>query len=128
MRQTPLPVLAVATLFFAYCVAPAVARDLPPGGMAAQDISDWLKGNGYQVTVKADPTTPGDQIINAQINNANNPDDDTNFDIYMYDCSEGRCRSLQYCAEFPKPAGATLDMINTWNLKNRYIRAYIDAP
>jgi Putative bacterial sensory transduction regulator len=101
-----------------FLVPPAAANDLPPGGMTAQEVADWLRSQGYPAVVKPDPTTPGDQIVSSSIDNIN-------FDMYMYGCAQGRCDSLQYAAGWSPKPNITTDKINGWDRDKRYIRAYI---
>ncbi len=113
---------ALVTLVLAAVLAggglrPAEARDLPPGGVTADEVAVWLRDQNLPATVKPDPTTPGDQIISSTV-------DGINFDVYMYDCRSGRCTSLQYAAGWQSTV-MTADRVNTWNRENRYCRAYL---
>jgi len=102
--------------------APAAARDLPDGGLTATEIASWLSQASYPSQVKPDPTTPGDQIISTTI-------DGQDADIYLYDCSgDGdarRCTSIQYVIGVAAKPSYTLEKVNEWNRKHRYIRAYL---
>jgi hypothetical protein len=102
--------------------APAVARDLPTGGMTATEIASWLIGKGYPAQVKPDPTTPGDQIVSTTV-------DGGGVDIYLYDChGQGdarRCTSMQYAAGFSANSSSNLENVNAWNRTKRYIKAYL---
>lgn len=121
MNRTIVSLLAVAAFCMIFAAQPAAARDLPADGMTAQEVAAWLTASGYSAQVKPDPTTPGDQIISSTINGVN-------YDIYMYACTSGRCRSLQYAAGWPVSAAGSVDVttkIMTWNRENRFIRAYI---
>ena len=104
--------------------APALAQELPPGGMTANEIAAWLKHSGAPADVKPDTTTPGDQIVSTQT-------DGVDVDIYLYQCAgEGdarRCRSIQYATGWSPRAGLTVEKANAWNASNRYIKAYITA-
>lgn len=122
-RRNVLTVVAAAGLLL-ISAATAAARDLPDGGMTANEIAGWLIGNGYPAQVKPDPTTPGDQIVSTQT-------DGINVDIYLYDCSgtgdARRCTSMQYAAGWPASNGYNMDRVNSWNRSNRYIKAYLTA-
>ncbi|HEY1427066.1 MAG TPA: YbjN domain-containing protein [Caulobacteraceae bacterium] len=104
------------------CAGPAMARDLPDGGLTATEVANWLVQAGYPAQVKADPTTPGDQIVSTKT-------DEVPVDIYLYDCSgDGdarRCTSMQYAAGWAPKASYSLDKINGWNSGHRYIKAYL---
>lgn len=103
---------------------PAAARELPDGGLTATELASWLIQNGYPAQVKADPTTPGDQIISTKT-------DGIDVDIYLYDCSgDGdarRCTSMQYASGWAPNARYTPDKINEWNRSHRYIKAYLTS-
>jgi len=121
VNRTIVPWLATAALLVVLSAQPAAARDVPVGGMTAQDVAQWLQGAGYSATIKPDPTTPGDQIISSSINGVN-------YDVYMYQCTSGRCRSLQYAAGWP--AGSLQNIsakVLQWDREKRYVRAYVSA-
>lgn len=110
--------MAVATILLIAAAVPAWAGDLPPGGMTAQDVATWLLSKGYSAQIKPDSTTPGDQIISSSV-------DGINFDIYMYFCTSGRCKSLQYAAGWQPRADFNADKVNQWDRGYRYIRGYV---
>lgn len=116
MKRALVSVLLVALLAGGW-LRPAEARDLPSGGMTADEVAAWLRDQNYPATVKPDPTTPGDQIISSTV-------DGINFDIYMYQCQSNRCRSLQYAAGWSSTV-MTADRVNAWDRENRYCRAYM---
>jgi putative sensory transduction regulator len=125
MRQVKaLAVLAAAAMAVLLFAAPAVARDLPDGGMTATEIASWLVQQGYPAQVKPDPTTPGDQIVSTTT-------DGIGVDVYLYDCSgqgnSRRCTSMQYAAGWPASADYNVEKVNGWNRGNRYIKAYLTA-
>jgi hypothetical protein len=47
--------------------------------------------------------------------------------LYLLDCQEGRCESLQLYAGFSMEKPPTLERINAWNREHRFSRAYLDA-
>lgn len=47
--------------------------------------------------------------------------------LYLLDCQEGRCESLQLYAGFSMKKPPTLERINAWNREHRFSRAYLDA-
>ena len=104
--------------------APAMARDLPTGGMTATELARWMVENGFPAQVKPDPTTPGDQIVSTAT-------DGINVDIYLYDCSgtgdARRCTSMQYAAGWAAKPSYSPDKVNGWNRTHRYIKAYLTA-
>jgi hypothetical protein len=120
-RNKALAACAAAMAVLAWA-APAAARALPDGGLTATEISSWLGAKQYPSQVKPDPTTPGDQIVSTTI-------DGVDADIYLYDCSgDGnarRCTSMQYVIGASAKPSYTLQKVNEWNRKHRYIRAYL---
>jgi Putative bacterial sensory transduction regulator len=104
--------------------APAMARDLPTGGMTATELARWMVDNGFPAQVKPDPTTAGDQIVSTAT-------DGINVDIYLYDCSGSgdarRCTSMQYAAGWTANASYNSTKVNEWNRTHRYIKAYLTA-
>jgi hypothetical protein len=96
---------------------PAEARDLPAGGLTADEIATWLRANNQPATVKPNPSRPDDQIISSSV-------DGINFDIYLYDCAGTRCRSIQYSAGWTSTTNLS-DKILVWDRDKRYCRAYV---
>ena len=47
--------------------------------------------------------------------------------LFLMDCKEGRCGSLQLFAGFNMEKPPTLERINAWNREHRFSRAYLDA-
>ena len=46
--------------------------------------------------------------------------------LFLMDCKEGRCGSLQLYAGFNMEKPPTLERINAWNREKRFSRAYLD--
>jgi len=46
--------------------------------------------------------------------------------LYLLDCQEGRCESLQLYAGFSMEKPPTLERINAWNREKRFSQAYLD--
>ena len=46
--------------------------------------------------------------------------------LYLLDCQEGRCESLQLYVGFSMEKPLTLERINAWNREHRFSRAYLD--
>ncbi len=115
---------AAAASLLAFAAGSAAARDLPSGGVTANEVAAWLKGQGYAGTVKPDDTTPGDFIVSSVV-------DGISYDIYFYSCDGTgaggrRCTSLQYAAGWTAPTKLTADMANAWDRDKRFVRAYMD--
>ena len=111
--------LVAAALTLGFFAGTASARDLPSGGMTYEEVASWLRASGYPAVVKPDQSAgakPEERIVSSSV-------DGVNFDIYFYQCNEGRCSSIQYAAGWPSSPGS-LDRIGAWNRDKRYIRAY----
>jgi hypothetical protein len=46
--------------------------------------------------------------------------------LFLVDCKEGRCGSLQLYARFSMEKPPTLERINAWNREKRFSRAYLN--
>ncbi|MDX2102977.1 MAG: YbjN domain-containing protein [Alphaproteobacteria bacterium] len=46
--------------------------------------------------------------------------------VFFWSCRPTGCASLTLWAYFPKPAGNAMALVNHWNLRERWSRAYID--
>ena len=107
----------VAALAFALCPIGAMAKDLPDGGLTIEEVASWLQNEGYKAEVtKSDDGTP-------EINSSSNGHD---FHIYMYDCDQGRCASLQFWEGFDTKGAFNAEKMNDWNMTKRWARAYVD--
>jgi len=118
MRAPIVTWLATALLLFAAAL-PATASALPSGGLTAQEIAIWLRAANFTATIKPSPGDATEQIVSSTV-------DGINYDIYLYSCTAGRCKSMQYAAGWTTPKNATSDALNVWNRDNRYCRAYQD--
>jgi hypothetical protein len=97
--------------------APAMAKDIPAGGLTIQEMQQWLLNEGYRAQIKN--YQDGDQYISSSA-------EGTNFTIDMYDCKNGRCASLQFESAFDLTNGISAAKVNEWNNTKRYARAVID--
>jgi Putative bacterial sensory transduction regulator len=114
MRQ--LIVAGAAALALCLSSTPAVARDIPDGGLTLEQVAAWLQAAGY----KAEIQTEGGKrnIYSGAEGNA--------FHISQYDCKGDVCGSLQFWVGFDTKGAFSTDRINTWNRENRWLRAYVD--
>src|SRR5271156_2937930 len=69
----------------------AVARDLPDHGMAVDGLVKWLKDANYSAIVQNEDD--GSRSIYSSTDNQN-------FHIYVYDCKDERCASIQFSSGF----------------------------
>jgi hypothetical protein len=128
------PGLAVllATAFAALFAGASFAQATPQPGAAPAlpsadrvrsgmyDASDppallrFMEKTGYHVELGAD--AQGDPLIKGRISRSD-------YVIQFYECEKGAfCNSVQFFAQGAKPAGMTLDQVNAFNSRWRYVR------
>jgi hypothetical protein len=107
--------LASALMF----AASASAAEIHADGMTGAEVAKWMQDAGYKAELTKDDG--GDPMINSAANGAS-------FKVYFYDCDKAqlRCKALQFSAGFDLKTPLTLEKINEWNRKNRYLKAYLD--
>ena len=106
-----------ASVAAAFCLAaPASAQIVPEGGIAPQEVADWL--TGLELTPQLNDAD-GDAYIQVEA-------DGLAWTVSFFDCEAGRCGSLQYTAGFANET-ITPEMVNRWNLERRYLKAYYRA-
>lgn len=96
--------------------APTLARPLPTGGLTRQEVATWLLGQGYAAEIHNED---GISIVTSTVG-------EVNYDIYFYDCTGARCASLEFLAGWTPADNVTLDELNVWNAKKRYVFGYRD--
>jgi|HubBroStandDraft_1064217.scaffolds.fasta_scaffold211961_2 hypothetical protein len=104
----------------ALALAPGVvsAADLPSDGLTINEVVGWLKGAGYGAEIVPDDN--GAQHVRTSVGGAN-------FGVYMFDCKDGRCGSIQFAAGFSTHGGFDISRMNQWNRDNRWARGYYDS-
>jgi hypothetical protein len=117
MRHLIAAVAAFLVLALMLGAVPAAAKDLPAAGLSNMDVVNWLKSHGLKAAIKHDELAKMDYVASA----ANN----LKFNIYLYACDHGACRSVQYSANWTGMSTVPVTQINDWNNKKRYIRAYL---
>ncbi len=108
-------IAGVATL--ALLSGAASARDIPAGGLTLEQVQAWLQGAGYKAEIQTNSS--GERNIYSAA-------EGTGFHIYMYDCKKGLCGSMEFSVGFNTKGSFNAAQMNTWNKKNRWVRAYID--
>jgi hypothetical protein len=96
----------------------AAARNLPDGGVTAQEVADALQAKGYQAQIGEDKG--GDPKIVSGL-------EGTRFTIWFYNCKNGRCASVQFEQGFDLKDGLSLAKVNGWNRGKRFGCAYLDG-
>jgi Putative bacterial sensory transduction regulator len=114
--------LALAFVSQAFVLdAGAQARSIPDEGMTFEDVAAWLREQGKEVTISQDSL--GNKIIVTST-------DGMKFSVYMFDCQNDRCGSLQFATGPHASATGKLELerINEWNKTKRWARAYLNGP
>jgi hypothetical protein len=107
---------SVALAFFSIMV-PTAAKDLPAGGLTAQDVVNLLQAKGYRAELKQDDNGKPNVASATQ---------GVNFFVHFFDCTNDRCASIQFVAGFSTKGSYTLEQANNWNFNNRWITAAMD--
>ena len=90
--------------------AQTVSATSPQGVVAA------LQNAGYKATLSKDST--GDPLINSSSGGSN-------FSVFFFGCTRNTdCRTVQFFAGYTDRK-VTLNMMNDWNSKKRFARAYM---
>jgi hypothetical protein len=97
--------------------AAASARDIPTSGLTIDDVVDWLQGAGYRAEIVQDDN--GHHVSSSESG--------TKFGVYLFDCKEGRCGSIQFAAGFSTHGHFDISRMNKWNREKRWARGYYDS-
>ena len=108
---------AVALSVAAFTALPAAAYVYPTAGVSAQEVAAVLRARKLPVEITKDDA--GDPMIKSASN-------DLNWRIYFYDCTAGRCTSIQFSAGFDLDNGMTYAKCNEWNYTKRFSRCALD--
>jgi len=113
-----LPLWIAAAMVLTLAAAPADARDIPAAGFTVDDIVAWLHGAGYSAVIV--PDSNGASHVKTGAGG-------TNFGVYLFDCKDGRCGSIQFAAGFATHGRFDVSRMNQWNRDNRWARGYFDS-
>jgi hypothetical protein len=105
--------------------APAAAppeQIIPAAGITADELAAWLRAENF--TVAAETLAP--DIPHMLKTYLVTSVDGVKFVIFFFDCTGDRCSSLQFRA-FWTPSKLTIDQINQWNEKTRWIKAILET-
>lgn len=101
---------------------PASAERVRGGILDASDasrLSRFMTSLGYQADMATGPA--GDPIISGRISSSD-------YTIQFYECENGEfCNSIQFLADTPIPPDLTLEKVNVFNARWRYVRASITS-
>ncbi len=109
--------LSVVALALAFAPAAASAKDIPKAGVTVEDIQGWLQGEGYKAVIQKGDN--GTRHIESAA-------DGQGFQIYFYDCKDGRCGSIQFSVGFNTKGAFNAQKMNAFNADTRWVRAYVD--
>ena len=109
--------IALAASGLATLSAPAAARDSPAEGMTVEDVVAWLQDAGLGATIET--ADDGSKSVKSST-------DGHMFHVYLFDCKEGHCGSLQLSAGFDTKGAFTPAKMNDWSRDKRWSRAYVD--
>lgn len=121
--------LVVGSLLLSFSYLPANAQNTPSsaesvrGGILdasdASRLSRFMTTLGYQADMAHGPA--GDPTINGRISA-------TDYSIQFYECENGEfCNSIQFLADTPVPPNMTMEKVNAFNMRWRYVRASITS-
>jgi Putative bacterial sensory transduction regulator len=114
--------IVTATLALAFASS-AVAQTLamPNGGMTYDDVAAWLREHGKDATMSTDSL--GNKRVASSA-------DGVKFFVYLFDCKNDRCGSIQFATGPHSSASGKLELerINEWNKTKRWARAYLNGP
>ena len=97
--------------------APALARDLPDGGVTVGEFADALQSKGFKAEIGKD--AQGDPKITSAA-------DGSSFTVFFYGCEKNRCKSVQFSSGFDMKSGMALSEVNKWHSDYRFGRVYLD--
>ncbi len=95
---------------------PALAQNVQANDPAS--ITQILQSFGYRAELATD--SGGDPKISSSSGGAN-------FSIFFYGCTNGSdCDAISFSAAFDLDPGSNVALMNDWNQKKRYTKAYLD--
>jgi len=115
MTRTFFRTSLLALLLAAMPALPAIAND--GRGISAEETATILQDLGYRAKLGKDGV--GDPMITSSMAGLT-------IYVYFYDCSEGRCGSLQLSVGLDLDKGTTHAVVNAFNTRYRYGRVYLD--
>jgi hypothetical protein len=113
--------MAAAAAFVMLAAGSVQAAPIPKGGLTLQETEAWLKAGGVDAAADAKDNAVVVKLGDNQL-----------VVVFMGDCKDGRCSSLQYFygVQFEKgvaPDDATAAILmNKWNATHRWLRSYVD--
>jgi hypothetical protein len=98
-----------------------VARNtgsIPAAGVTIDDLVSWLKNSGHEA-----------EVVTASngVRHVTTLTGTVDVGIYLFDCKEGHCGSIQFAAGFATHGKFDVSRMNEWNTKQRWARGYYDS-
>lgn len=109
--------IGALVLMLAAAASPVGAESLPAGGLTAEEVASWLHSHGYKADVGT--TDEGEPVITSATQGVK-------FKVHFYDCTDGRCASIQFLAGFDTDGSYSLAQANRWNWGKRWLTVAID--
>ena len=94
-----------------------LAKDLPAGGLTAEEVASWLQDTGYQAKIVTREN--GRKTITSSTGGFG-------FHVGFYDCKDQRCASMQFFAGFSTQGALNPVKMNQWNRSERWVKGYVD--
>jgi hypothetical protein len=116
MRR-PVSAAIAACVLAAMPLASARAEALPAGGLTIDELAQALKRAELPVTLKK--TDSGEAYVESRA-------EGTTFQVWLYDCKQSRCASIQFQAAYDAENGLDPGKVNEWNRDKRYVRMWLD--
>jgi hypothetical protein len=116
IKHIRIAVVAAMVLLFASSMASA--RDIPVTGFTIDDIVTWLQSKGHSTEVVT--ASDGKRHVKTSTGGVT-------FGVYLFDCKEDRCGSIQFAAGFLTHGKFDVSRMNEWNTTHRWARGYFDS-
>lgn len=111
-------IAGVAAMVLLLASSVASARDIPTAGFTIDDVVTWLQSSGHTTEV----VTGSDGTRHVKTSTGS-----VTWGVYLFDCKEGRCGSIQFAAGFATHGKFDISLMNEWNKKQRWGRGYFDS-
>lgn len=99
-----------------WAASPALSQNIHADDPAS--MTEVLQSFGYRAQLSKD--SGGDPKISSSSGGAE-------FSIFFYGCTNGtNCDAISFSSAFDLDPGSNTDLMNEWNRKKRYTKAYLD--
>jgi hypothetical protein len=93
---------------------PALASPIGKDGITREEMVEIMLADGLPAKITKDSND--NVIIKSNVAGVN-------FDVYFFECNEGRCGAIQFAAGWSN-SNVSSAKINEWNTSKRYLRVY----